>query len=100
VRLSGKSFNSPLHFTLFMVAQPYYLVVAALGAREGSYFSRAVCGHDSSLIPIEDVAALLALLPEGNDRAALVDDLSTSHLYRHLAELLARADPLVALPPK
>src|SRR5215210_8844902 len=78
----------------------YLLVVTTLGAGERSYFSRAVGRHDGSLVPVEDVAALLAPLPEGNDRAALVDDLATCHLYRHLAELLARAVPPVALPPK
>jgi hypothetical protein len=78
----------------------YLLVVAALGAGEGAYLAGAVCRHDGSLVPVEDVAALLAPLPEGNDRAALVDDPATCHLYRHLAELLARAVPPVALHPK
>jgi hypothetical protein len=78
----------------------YLLVVAALGTGERSHFSGAVRRHDGSLVPVEDVAARFAPLPEGNDRAALVDDLAACHLYRHLAELLARADPLVALPPK
>src|SRR5919107_1922594 len=76
------------------------LVVPALGTGEGAHLARAVCRHDGGLVPVEDVSARLAPLPEGNDRAALVDDLAPCHLYRHLAEVLARADPLVALPPK
>ena len=81
----------------------YLLIVPALGAGERSYLSRTVRRNDGSLVPVEDIAARLAPLPEGNDRAAFVDDLATSHLYRHLAELLARAGPLIAtvgLPPK
>src|SRR5215210_1601621 len=49
----------------------YLLVATAFGAREGTYLSRAVSGHDGGLVPVEDVAARLTLLPEGNDRAAL-----------------------------
>jgi hypothetical protein len=71
------------------MAQTYLLVVPALGTGEGAYFSRAVCRHDGSLVPVEDIAARLALLPEGYDRAALVDYLAACHLYRHLAKLLA-----------
>jgi hypothetical protein len=89
--------------TLVEIMDLNLLIVSALGAGERSYLSRTVCRNDGSLVPVEDVAALLAPLPEGNDRAAFVDDLATSHLYRHLAELLARAGPLLAivgLPPK
>ena len=89
--------------TLMEIADLNLLIVPALGAGERSYLSRTVRRNDGSLVPVEDVAARLAPLPEGNDRAALVDDPATSHLYRHLAELLARAGPLIAtvgLPPK
>jgi hypothetical protein len=89
--------------TLVEITNLYLLIVPALGAGERSYLSRTVRRNDGSLVPVEDVAASLAPLPEGNDRAAFVDDLATSHLYRHLAELLARAGPLIAtlgLPPK
>jgi hypothetical protein len=78
----------------------YLLVVTTLGAGERSYFSRAVGRHDGSLVPVEDVAARLAFLPEGHDRAPFVYYLSAHNLYRHLAELLTRADPLIALPTK
>ena len=78
----------------------YLLVVPALWAGKGAYLAGAVRRHDGSLVPVEDVTARLTPLPESNDRAALVDDLAPCHLYGHLAELLARADPLVALPPK
>jgi hypothetical protein len=61
----------------------YLLVITALGTGERSYFSRAICGHDGSLVPVEDVAAHLAPLPEGNDRTALVDYAAACHLYRH-----------------
>jgi hypothetical protein len=89
--------------TLVEITDLDLLIVPALWAGERSYLSRTVRRNDGSLVPIEDVAASLALLPEGDDRAAFVDDLATSHLYRHLAELLARAGPLmvtVGLPPK
>jgi hypothetical protein len=89
--------------TLVKITDLDLLIITALGAGERSYLSRAVRRNDGSLVPVEDVAASLAPLPEGNDRAAFVDDLATSHLYRHLAELLARAGPLmvtVGLPPK
>ena len=86
--------------TLVKITDLDLLIITALGAGERSYLSRAVCRHDGSLVPVEDVAARLTPLPESNDRAALVDDLAPCHLYGHLAELLARADPLVALPPK
>src|SRR5919107_3754354 len=61
----------------------YLLIVPALGTGERTYFSRTVCRDDGGLVPVEDVAARLAPLPERNDRASLVDDLSTRHLYRH-----------------
>jgi hypothetical protein len=89
--------------TLVEITDFDLLIVPALGAGERSYLSRTVRRNDGSLVPVEDVAASLAPLPEGDDRAAFVDDLATSHLYRHLAELLARAGPLratVGLPPK
>src|SRR5215210_3774710 len=70
---------------LVEIADFYLLVVTAFGTREGTYLSRAVSGHDGGLVPVEDVAARLTLLPEGNDRAALAYDLATCHLYRHSA---------------
>ena len=86
--------------TFVEITNLYLLVVPALWAGKGAYLAGAVRRHDGSLVPVEDVAARLTALPESNDRAALVDDLAPCHLYGHLAELLARADPLVALPPK
>ena len=77
-----------------------FLEISALWACKRTYFSRAISGNYGCLVEVEDVAARLTPLPESNDRAALVDDLTPCHLYGHLAELLARADPLVALPPK
>jgi hypothetical protein len=61
----------------------YFLIITALGTGERSNVSRAVSGYDGSLVPVEDVAARLAPLPEGHDRAALVDDLAACHLYGH-----------------
>src|SRR5215204_3941384 len=66
----------------------YLLVIPALGAGERAHLPGAVCRHDGGLIPVEDVAARLALLPEGYDRAALVYYLAAGHLYRHRAKLL------------
>jgi hypothetical protein len=89
--------------TLVEITDLNLLIVPALGAGERSYLSRTVCRNDGGLVPVEDVAANLAPLPEGYDRAAFVDDLATSHLYRHLAEHLARSGPFivtVGLPPK
>src|SRR5919202_214722 len=75
----------------FMVFHHHLLVVAALGARERSYLSGAVGRHDGGLVPVEYVAALLASLPEGHDRAPLVYELAARHLYRHSAsERVAR----------
>jgi hypothetical protein len=82
----GESSHTPTIPSLpsgLVMSRLYLLIVPALGTGERTYFSGAVCRHDSSLVPVKDVAARLALLPEGNDRAALVDDLAASHLYRH-----------------
>jgi hypothetical protein len=73
----------------------YLLIIAALGTGERSNVSRAVCGHDGSLVPVEDVAARLAPLPEGNDRAPLVDDLAACHLYGHPTSAEKRATSLL-----
>src|SRR5918992_1439434 len=78
-----RSSGGSLVRTLVEITDLNLLIVPALGAGERSYLSRAVCRHDGSLVPIEDVAARLAPLLECNDRAALVDDLATSDLYRH-----------------
>jgi hypothetical protein len=77
-----------------------FLVISALWARKRTHLSRAISGNYGRLVEVEDVAARLTPLAKGHHDAALADDLATSHLYRHLAELLARADQLVALPPK
>ena len=69
--------------TFVEITNLYLLVVPALWAGKGAYLAGAVRRHDGSLVPVEDVAARLTPLPESNDRAALVDDLATSHLYRH-----------------
>src|SRR5215210_6067507 len=63
----------------------YLLVVPTLWACKRTHLSRPVSGDDGGLIPVEDVAARLAPLAEGHDRAALANDLATRHLYRHLA---------------
>src|SRR5918993_3388552 len=69
--------------TFVEITNLYLLIVPALGTCERTYFPRTVCRDDGSLVPVEDVAARLALLPEGNDRASLVDYLAACHLYRH-----------------
>src|SRR5918997_6690872 len=69
--------------TLVEVTRLYLLGVAALGTGEGAYLAGAEGGDDGGLVPVEDVAALLALLPEGHDRAPLGHDLTPRHLYRH-----------------
>src|SRR5215207_6345784 len=66
----------------------YLLVVTALRAGERAHLAGAVGGDDDGLVEVEDVAALLALLPEGDDRAPLVNDLTPRHLYRHRRSLL------------
>ena len=89
--------------TLVEITNLYFLVVPARWAGKGAYLAGAVRRHDGGLVPVEDVAAHLAPLPEGDDRATLVDYLSACHLYRHLAELLARAGlsaATVELPPE
>ena len=98
MRSSGLSVMAFVEITNF-----YLLVVSALWTGKGAYLAGAVRRHDGSLVPVEDVAARLAPLPERDDRAALVDYLSACHLYRHLAELLARAvlsAATVELPPE
>src|SRR5918998_2963880 len=73
--------------TLVEVTRLYLLVVAALGAGEGAHLARAEGGDDGGLVPVKDVAALLALLPEGHDRAPLGHDHTPRHLYRHATVL-------------
>src|SRR5918995_3361984 len=65
----------------------YLLVVAALRAGERAHLARAEGWDDGGLVPVEDVPALLASLPEGYDRASLVHDLAPRHLYRHRCNL-------------
>src|SRR5215210_5865899 len=69
--------------TFVEITRLYLLVVAALGAGEGAHLAGAEGGDDGGLVPVEDVAALLALLPEGHDRAPLGHDHTPRHLYRH-----------------
>ena len=62
----------------------YLLVIAALGAGEGSDLPRAEGGDDGGLVPVEDVGALFAPLAEGDNRAPLVDYQASLNLYRHV----------------
>lgn len=82
--LSGRS-GRLLGWPLVEIADLHLLVVSAFGAGEGAYLSGPVRRHDGCLVPVEDVAARLAPLPEGYDRAPLADDLAARHLCRHLA---------------
>src|SRR5215208_2001340 len=59
------------------------LVVAALRAGERAHFSGAEGGDYGCLVEVENVAALLALLPECDDRTTLVHYLAPRNLYRH-----------------
>ena len=72
----------------------YLLVVAAFGAGERAHLAGAVRRDDGGLVPVEDVAARLASLPEGHDRAPLADDLAARHLCRHTS--LREGSALVA----
>src|SRR5215208_5597240 len=63
----------------------YLLVIAALRAGEGPDLPGTEGGDDGRLVPVEDVAALLAFLPEGHHRAPLVDDHTARHLYSHVS---------------
>ena len=69
----------------FVMPRLYFLVVAAFRAGERPDLTGAVGGYDSGLVEVVDVAAFLALLAEGHDRTALVDDLASGHLYSHVA---------------
>src|SRR5215207_6373615 len=82
-KLSGLSAR-----TLVEIPNFYFLVVTALRAGERAHLAVAVGGDDGGLVEVEDVAALFALLPEGDDRAPLVNDLTPRHLYRHRRSLL------------
>ena len=62
----------------------YLLIITALRAGEGSDLAGAKRGDDRGLVPLKDVGALFAPLPKGHDRAPLVDDQASRHLYRHL----------------
>ena len=62
----------------------YLLIITVLRVGEGSDLAGAEGGDDGGLVPVEDVAALLASLAEGHDCAPLVDDQTARHLYRHL----------------
>jgi hypothetical protein len=66
----------------------YLLVVAALRAGERAHLAGAEGGDDGGLVEVEDVAAPFALLPEGDDRAPLLNDLTPRHLYSHRSSLL------------
>ena len=60
-----------------------FLVMSASFASERTHIPRRVRGNDGRLVPVVDVAAAVAPLPERNHRAPLVDDLAACHLYRH-----------------
>src|SRR5215207_2906313 len=79
-RLSGLSAGAFVEITNL-----YLLVIATLRAGEGPDLPGTEGGDDGRLVPVEDVAALLALLPEGHHRAPLVDDHTTRHLYSHVS---------------
>src|SRR5918995_1547747 len=90
-RLSGLLAVTPVEIT-----QLHFLIVAALRAGEGAHLAGAEGRDDGGLVPVEDVAALLALLPEGHDRAPLGHDLTARHLYRHAAvSREASSEPIV-----
>src|SRR5215212_3252291 len=84
--------------TFVEITNLYLLVVAALGAGERAHLPGAVRRHDGRLVPVEDVAAGLAPLPEGHHRAALADYLAARHLYRHLASGMLRACHVIVCP--
>ncbi len=63
----------------------YLLIIPALRAGEGPDLAGAEGWDDGGLVPVEDVAALFAPLAEGHNRAPLVDDQASRHLYRHLS---------------
>src|SRR3712207_4881263 len=62
----------------------YLLIITALRAGEGSDLPRAEGRHDCCLVPVEDVGALFAPLPKGDNRAPLVDYQASLNLYRHV----------------
>src|SRR5918998_1384638 len=66
-----------------VISYLYVLVVATLRAGKGAHLAGAEGGDDGGLVPVEDVAALLALLPEGHDRAPLGHYHTPRHLYCH-----------------
>src|SRR5215210_7754281 len=86
--MSSPSVTAPLLPIGVVMTCLYLLVVAALRARERAHLAGAEGGHDGCLVEVEDVAALFALLPEGDDRAPFVNDLTPRHLYRHRRSLL------------
>jgi hypothetical protein len=61
----------------------YLLMIAALRASERAYLAGAEGRDDGRLLPVEDIAAFCALLPEGHNRAPLVYDHTSCHLYGH-----------------
>ena len=69
--------------TFVEITQLYFLVIAALRAGERAHLAGAEGGDDGGLVPVEDVAAFLALLPESHDRTPLVYDHTPRDLYRH-----------------
>jgi hypothetical protein len=83
MRTAASSSSGLLARTFVEITNLYLLVVAALRASERTHLAGAECGDDGRLVPVEDVAAFLALLPEGHDRAPLVYDHTPRHLYRH-----------------
>src|SRR5215210_2780935 len=60
--LRGESWRSSrlLAWTPVEISNLHFLVVPALGTGERAYLSGAVCRHYGRLVPVEDVAAVLA----------------------------------------
>jgi hypothetical protein len=71
-----------------MMSCHYLLVVTALRAGERAHLAGAEGGDDSGFVEVKDITALFTPLPEGDDRAPLVNDLTPRHLYRHRRSLL------------
>ena len=85
--------------TFVEITNLYLLVVAALGAGERAYLAGAEGWDYGGLVPVEDVAAFFALLPEGDDRAPFDHDLAPRHLYRHCCSLPTKRGPRTDCTP-
>src|ERR687894_323489 len=74
----------------------HLLVVAALGAGEVAAAALGVCGDDGGLVVVVGVAALLALLAVGDDRAPVPHHDPAVHLYRQRVTSSGDSGPLRA----